>query len=129
MKELAIVEIKSMIAVREKYFSARNETWDEELGEYGHEPEEIDIIAKQIEEALRKYKELLDIDFIIESLTELGDAPSILYDDNGHFAISSGCIQSVCMEDEPEDFTISHFVEKGMFRDTIREALYKYLDQ
>lgn len=79
---------------------------------------------------------VLPVEFIIESLTKLGESPSILYDDDGHFAVESNGFQSVPMDDDGEmiddlypngDVSMSFYVEKKKWFGTIREALSYYL--
>ena len=65
---------------------------------------------------------------MIESLTKLGEAPNILYDDNGNFAVTGTGFQSVSM-DEISDVTMSFFVLKEHWFKTIREALKYYLSE
>lgn len=87
--------------------------------------------ADQIEEMITK--ELIDnfndypVDFIIETLTKFGQAPNLVYDDNGRFAVSSDGYNQVVTDDELIDQPMTIFVEKHMWYKTIREALYHYL--
>lgn len=87
--------------------------------------------ADQIEEMITK--ELIDnfndypVDFIIETLTKFGQAPNLVYDDNGRFAVSSDGFNQVVTDDELIDQPMTIFVEKHMWYKTIREALYHYL--
>lgn len=90
------------------------------------ETNQIDFLADEIFDLLVCYNADLPIDFIIESLTKLGNAPSILYDDNGSFAISEDGFQS--LSDDGEQ-TISCFVKKEQWKPTIREAINYYLEQ
>jgi hypothetical protein len=56
----------------------------------------------------------------------LGDAPNLLYDDNGHWSITSDGFQSVVTV--PSDVETHFFIEKEKWKNTIREALDFYLD-
>lgn len=123
MKEI----IQNKINVRNEHWNRYNESWNEEKGIYEtDEPKEVDILAKEILDLLTANHEDLPIDFVIESLTQLGYDPSILYDDNGNFAISSGGMCSISIE--PADCSLSFFVEKRFWKPTIREALKVYFE-
>lgn len=89
--------------------------------------DKIDILANQILELLKLGKEYLDIDFVIEELTKLGWAPCIVYDDNGHFAISGDGYQNI--SEEVKDSSIVTFVKKEYWKNNIREALVFFLSQ
>ena len=106
-------------------------SYEEEVGEYGEYamewPEEIDVLSDQILDCIKKWRYSLTFEFIIEELTKLGWAPCLLYDDNGNFAISGEGMQSIS-PDGVDDCHLSHFVEKDMWKPTIRKALNYYLD-
>lgn len=87
----------------------------------------IDDLAVQILTLIRAGCNTLPIDFIIEELTKLGWSPSILYNDNGKFAVTSDGYQTI--SDKTEDTTIMCFIEKNDWKDTIREALNHFLDK
>ena len=89
---------------------------------------EIDNLAGEIFLKIKKWRKLLSFEFIIEQLTKLGQAPCLLYDDDGRFALCGDGIQNVSTCDGPFDLEISHFIEKEKFKNTIREALDYYLD-
>lgn len=99
-------------------------------------PKEVDELGNEIREIIITEQDFLPVDFIIESLTKLGESPSILYDDNGHFSVVSEGFQSVPMDDDGEmiddlypngDVSMSFYVEKKKWFGTIREALSYYL--
>ena len=73
----------------------------------------------------------MSFESIIGSLTELGAAPTLLYDDDGHFAIGDEGTQNV-LHDKPKDkettFIASWWIKPNGWKDSIREALYFYLD-
>jgi hypothetical protein len=96
--------------------------------EYDYDPIEIDQLAEQILKAIKDNKENLTFEFIFEELTKIGWAPCLLYDDNGRFAISGDGFQTV-PEDSPADISMMCFVEKDYWKDSIREALYYFLDK
>lgn len=106
-------------------------SYDPSIGEYGdytsEYPEDIDTLADQVLDCIKKWRYALPFEFILEELTHLGWAPCLLYDDNGHFAISGEGMQSISPEGA-DDCHLSHFVEKDMWQDSIRGALNYYLD-
>jgi hypothetical protein len=119
--------IQSKIIIRQEHWDRYQESWNEEKNVYEMiEPSEIDELAKEILDLLTANHEDLPVDFVIESLTHLGYDPSILYDDNGNFAISSGGMCSISIE--PADCSLSFFVEKRFWKPTIREALKVYFE-
>jgi len=88
----------------------------------------VDQLAKEILTKIYDNRDNLAVDFILESLTHLGWAPCLIYDDNGHWAISEDGVSSVSMK-ENDDTYISHHSEQSDFRDTIREAVNHYLNK
>ena len=67
-------------------------------------------------------KHNLSIDDILTTLSILGYAPNLLYDDNGMWALSFDGMQEVVYGDEPIDLSMSFYVEKKQWQKTIREA-------
>lgn len=65
----------------------------------------------------------------LDWLEENGHGLAIINDDNGRWAVSWDGIQNVGEDDEPYDLLTSHFVEKGRFFDTIREAIDKTIEE
>jgi len=90
------------------------------------ENNKIDEIGDEIRKMIWKGKEQLTFEFIFEQLTRLGDAPCLLYDDDGKFAITGDGMCSV-PTDEDEEWEGTFIVEKNGWFDTIREALYHYI--
>ena len=82
---------------------------------------------KEITEILQKSFKELPFEYIVETLTEIGQAPNILYDDNGNFAVTGNGFQNVAYGDEPEDMEMSFWIEKKYWKPTLREALHHYL--
>jgi hypothetical protein len=89
--------------------------------------ERINEIEKEITEQLKTKYNSYSVDFILETLTEFGQAPNLVYDDNGMFAVSSMGYQPVVTDDERIEGIVSVFVEKQQWFDTIRKALWHYL--
>ena len=127
-------DIQNLIEERKKYLDILEGSWDKDKGNFGEytieEPDEINDLAEDIRKALQEGVEELECDFILESLTMLGDAPQLVYDDNGHWAVTGDGYSAVPTTDSGkfdggESFTT--FVEPGDWKDTIREAIKKYV--
>jgi len=72
------------------------------------------------------------VDLLIEAMTSTGGAPNLVYDDNGHFALSFVGFNPVNMEEEgpfKEDVNMQSFVEPGEWAKTIREAVVKSIEE
>lgn len=100
--------------------------------EYGDSTEEelrakIDELAKTIESHIHLHFDSLPFEFIMEELSKLGQAPNLLYDDNGNWAVTSTGYQNVVYGDEPEDVETHFFIEAKFWKPTPREALNYYL--
>jgi hypothetical protein len=93
------------------------------------EPKEIDSLAAEIIAQIKEKHDVLPFEFIIEELTKLGFAPSLIYDDNGRFAIGDNGYQDISIKDEPSEKNISFFIEKNDWKNNIRAALRHYLHQ
>jgi hypothetical protein len=87
----------------------------------------IDEIQEEIITAFKKNFKQYDVDFMIETLTKFGQAPNLMYDDNGLFAISSDGYQPVVFGKNKIAGTITVFVGKKQWKKTIRGALKHYL--
>ena len=82
-----------------------------------------DIIVDEFRTNFDKY----EVDFIIETLTKFGDAPCVMYDDNGMFAVSGDGYQPVVIDDERIEGDITVYVSKEQWFKTIRESLRYYI--
>jgi hypothetical protein len=82
-------------------------------------------ITRQLKEQFNNYP----CDFILETLTHFGQAPNVVYDDNGLFAVSSLGYQPVVAGRQKIEGSLSVFVKKSMWKKTIRDALWYYLAQ
>lgn len=67
-----------------------------------------------------------EVDFVTETITYLGYAPQLIYNDNGKFAIGTLVYFPVSI-DEPIEGSMVITFEKDEWKDSIREALYYYL--
>jgi hypothetical protein len=102
----------------------------EELGTATvEEVKKIDTNAVEIRYLILKHFDLLEFDYILIQLTRIGDAPNLLYDDNGHFAVECEGVQTVPDLDDVIDIETSFFVEKHKWKSTPREALLDYLQR
>jgi len=123
-----IEEIKELGKKRNNLLDIREASWDETILDYTNNPEkEIDQLAEEIFAKIKENRNLLPFEFIMEELTMLGQAPNLLYDDNGHFALSGSCFQSI--SEEIDDVEMFLLVPKNNWKNTIREALNVYLDE
>ena len=89
--------------------------------------DKIDELAKEIENLIQSYFEQLPFEFIIEELSKLGHTPNLLYDDNGHWAVSADGYQNVVSGDVPEDVETHFYIEAEDWKNSPKEALYKFL--
>lgn len=117
--------IEEKIKIRQVFCDIHENSWNEEKMEYDlEEPKEVDELGKEILDLLINNHKDLPVDFVLESLTHLGCDVSMIYDDNGHFAISTTSYGSVSTE--IEDYAATYFVEKNCWGSTIREAIDIY---
>ena len=120
--------IKKKIKDRKVFLKLYDDSFDVKTSKHTiNEPKEIDLIGKEIRDLVVAGVSELPADFIIESLTMLGDAPNVLYDDNGMFAISGDGYQPVVYGNKRIEGIITVSVEKNMWKKTIREAIKFYL--
>jgi len=103
------------------------DSYDEKPDNYLDTDSDVDNIGSKILELIKQYKEILEFEFIFEQLVKLGQSPSLLYDDDGHFAMVTDGYQSV-VTDGPMDCELHFYIEKEYWFDTVREALYNYLE-
>jgi hypothetical protein len=87
----------------------------------------IDNLTTQILDLIKPNIDKLDFDFIMEQLSHLGWCPNLLYDDNGHWAVSADGYQNVVSGDVPEDVETHFYIEAEDWKNSPKEALYKFL--
>ena len=97
----------------------RNDASEEEI-------KQIDQLSNQIVERIKESFDNLSFEFILDQLSRLGDAPCLLYDDDGHWSITSDGIATISI-DGPLDWRGSFSVAKKDWYNTPREALFNYL--
>ena len=59
----------------------------------------------------------------LEKLSKDGYAPSLLNDDNGHWAVKFDSYQTVPLSEDPADVSITTYIMADEWKDTIIEAL------
>jgi hypothetical protein len=96
--------------------------------------ERVDSLSEKIWTLLAARQDFLPVEFTIESLTKLGSAPSILYDDNGHFTIGGDGSQNLPTigDDHKTKETVFDgywIVKPGGWKKTVREALKAYFQE
>jgi len=127
-KSTTQILIENLSNERYEYIKVWQESWNEEAGHYtSEENPKIDELSDQILDLIKTGKWDLSFEFIIEELTKLGWAPCLLYDDDGHFAITGGGMQSIGTENS-NDIALIHWIPAEEWKDSIREALDYYLE-
>lgn len=66
---------------------------------------------------------------VLESLVENGICPNLLFDDNGHWAISLDGFQNVASGEDTSDVGIVSFVEAADWKNSIYEAVVHTLER
>jgi len=80
--------------------------------------QETERVAKELAE-VKGDVELLDW---FEAEANKGYAPSLIYDDNGNWAVAQNTNQNVRMSDA-DDLEICHYIEAKKFKPTVRAAI------
>lgn len=90
---------------------------------------EADAIEEKIVKIFRERHEEFECDFILETYTHFGAAPSLIYDDNGMWAVLSEGTQPVVYGDDVFEGHVDmmFFCNKDQWFDTIRGAVTHYL--
>jgi len=85
---------------------------------------------KEIIQCIQECQDSLPMEFILESLTSMGHCPSVLYDDNGHFAVEGDGWQKLLLDydlNEETTFEGGWVIPGGHWKPTVREALSCFL--
>lgn len=116
------MDIKKLI---EGLIDSRNKILDEDYDN------DVNSETYEIKKIIFDNSKELSFDFIIESLTHLGFAPNIIYDDNGNFQISDSSYHEIPLT---EDGNIDKLggqmitiVEPEKWFPSMREALNDYI--
>ena len=127
--EISVVEIiEKKLKDRLVFIKEYDKSFDTKTTKYKiKEPKEIDILGNQVRKLIKNNVDILPVDFSVESLTKLGDAPCIMYDDNGMFAVTGNGFQKVVFGTERLEGGLTVIVEKKMWKNTILKALKYYL--
>ena len=89
---------------------------------------QIDEQAEKILDLITEGEKQLEFEFIFDQLTRLGQAPQLLYDDDGRWAITGDGYATVPFNG-PVDWEAAFSVPKEKWFDSIREALRDYLNK
>lgn len=128
------IEIGDLIERRNKILKERHSYTGDEQQPHRRkitkevEAESNDIQRRITDEFVKRFLGY-EVDFILETLTHFGQAPNLVYDDNGMFAVSGEGYQPVVTGKERLQGGLTVFVSKTMWRKTIREALEYYLHE
>lgn len=71
----------------------------------------------------------LSIEQALTALAKIGLCPNLLNDDNRHWAIMFDGVQTIPVDENPDDIMTSFYVEKHCWKKTIREALIYSLNE
>jgi len=118
LKKDPVKEIKELIKTRQGFFDSDDEITDEK---------KVDEYAVKINEHLKQYIDELDPDFVLDSVTHLGCWPQLIYDDDGHWAVSEEGISNVIdttKETYQQTTTVS---DNKSWKDNIRDAVKYYI--
>lgn len=116
-------EIKKMLDIRDGFL----DQVDEDFKVLPPFMEKADQIESSIAASLHEHYNEYGVDEIIETLTRFGQAPCLVYDDNGMFAVSSDGYGPHVVGDEVISGSMQVIVNRTMWKKTIREALWFYM--
>jgi hypothetical protein len=95
-----------------------------------------DIDTKQIEDIHLKIKNEFinnfysyEVEFILETLAKLGYSFSLIYDDNGLYAVTGDGYSPVTLDEKKIEGTFYSFVTEEQWKPTIRESLFLFLKE
>ncbi len=108
--------IPSWISARQKYLDQNDAI-------------EADRLEFLIRRELNDKFDTLPVEAVLESLTHLGDAPNLLYDDNGLWAIVTDGTQPCVSGKQKLEGSMTFWCEKRQWFSTIRKAIKYYLKE
>ena len=128
MKRLKRECIQSQLKLRDVLLDRAYEEKDAgNAAKYKLYDKKSDVIRDEILNDIRKRFVEYQVDEVLETLVRFGQAPCVMYDDNGLFAVSADGMQPVVMDDERLEGCMTVIVEAHMWKPTVREALLHYL--
>lgn len=117
---------------RLKLWNEYDNSYDASIGDFGEYLTPwnpiIDDLGVQIYNLIEDNYNNLPLELVLEELSKLGHAPSLLYDDNGHWSIATDGYQSIPPDSEPCDIESVFVVKEKDWFNTINEALQNYFE-
>lgn len=115
-------DLINLITVRKSYLDKEGED------------DTVDSLTREILATISRGRDELSFEDMFEACTHLGQAPTLLYDDNGHFAVGYTGMQSMSLDPEEDyarenTFDGAWILPPNSWKKTVREALYNYLDR
>lgn len=93
----------------------------------------LETNRQQIVETVTKHRDELTFEVLFESLTTIGYAPALVFDDDGNFAVTCAGFSTVntrySADDRDDETVITTDIGSGRWRPTVRDALYVMLDE
>ncbi len=114
MTDLGNHVIKTMLEQRSAFLKSKN-------------MRSADKIQNEITSAFIKQFNGYEVDFILETLSKFGDAPQLLYDDNGRWAVSGDGYAPAVAGTQKIEGSMTAYVKKAQWKNNIRAALKHYL--
>jgi len=119
---------EKIIELSNERYKLMDSFYDSDYDTYPQNIEEkINELSKKILTLLKENIDSLDFEFMMVQLTEIGDCPSLIYDDNGHWAISYPYFSNVSGEDKPINTDMAFYIKEDSWKDSPKEALKFYL--
>ena len=124
-----------LVNERNSFLDKYHNSVDENFNYTIEEPKQIDEIKNEIIEYIKRHKDTLGVDTMLEALTHLGDEPSVLYNGEGLFCIGSLSetttpdLNGVDFEEWEEHCEKTEYnIPKERWFSTIRKALDYYIE-
>lgn len=117
-------------SLRKRFTEALNSfRKDDLLGWKKIDEQQLKTNKMTIAELIDNFKDnKITVEHVLEQLSDMGHCPALIFDDNGHWAVSSAGIQDVSLGEEPSDISTCFFIEAEEWKNTIREAVLHYLE-
>lgn len=127
MKNVQVITFSRIFKIKMKIRKMVN--LRKELYEKNSEDKEVDRLARRIHKELLKNFRDLNVDLVLQTLDRLGNAPNLVNDDNGRWAVSSDGYQQVVTGTQRLDSTTVIIPKRAYWKTTIRAAVLYYLKQ